>query len=671
MGLLSVTTGTVAKNDEHKHGRQDMSALGGFIWNIADQLRGVYKPAQYGTATLPFLILRRMECVLADNRDAINDLAANTPNDDVLAAKLRKQYGLHFWNRTDYTLKSLLGDPENLAENLLDYVAGFSGNVADIFERFGFDKTVHKLDEKDRLYLVTEQFSDIDLHPDSVSNADMGEVFEHLIFKFSTASNETAGEHFTPRDAIKLIVDLVLAPDDELLATSGVVRSIYDPTAGTGGMLSVAEEAIMGMNPKAKITLAGQELNDESYAICKSDMIGKGQAVDSIRLGDTLSNDRHAESRFDYCLSNPPYGGDWKAAEAAVRKEHEHGHGRFDAGLPRISDGQLLFVQHLVSKMRPATAGVENSGGRAGIVLNGSPLFSGGAGSGESEIRRWLIQSDLVDCIVALPTNMFYNTGITTYVWILDNHKPAERRGKIQLIDATAQWKKLRKNLGSKNREITKTHRKAIVKLYDDFAETEESKILEPADFGCWEITVERPLRLRFEVTPEGRDAALDTKPVLKLDDNARHAVQDALTALAGKTWLNRDEFTKALRLALKAAGTMVGTPVIKSIWQAIGQRDESADICMDNKGNAEPDTDLRDTELVPLRDDIQAYFDREVKPHVPDAWIDGSKTKVGYEIPFTRLFYKYVPPRPLKEIDAELDQLAAEIIDLLQKVEA
>lgn len=670
MGLLPATTAAEATYEEIKNGRQGMSALGGFIWSIADQLRVVYKPAQYGTATLPFLILRRMECVLADNRDAIDDLAANTPNDDVLAAKLRKQYGLHFWNRTDYTLKSLLGDPENLAENLLDYVAGFSGNVADIFERFGFDKTVHKLDEKDRLFLVTEQFSDIDLHPDSVSNADMGEVFEHLIFKFSTASNETAGEHFTPRDAIKLIVDLMLAPDDELLATSGVVRSIYDPTAGTGGMLSVAEEAIMGMNPKAKVTLAGQELNDESYAICKSDMIGKGQAVDSIRLGDTLSNDRHAESRFDYCLSNPPYGGDWKAAEDVVRKENASGHGRFNAGLPRISDGQMLFLQHLVSKMRPATAGVENSGGRAGIVLNGSPLFTGAAGSGESEIRRWLIESDLVDCIVALPTSMFYNTGIATYVWILDNHKPAERRGKVQLIDATDQWDKLRKNLGSKNREITEDHRKAIVKLYNDFEETAESKILEPADFGYWEITVEQPLRLRFDITPEARESALAVKPVQKLNDADQEAVQNALTALAGKTWQNRDDFIKALRRALKEAGAILATPVVKAVWQAIGKRDESADICIDNKGNIEPDTDLRDAELVPFRDDIEAYFQREVKPHVPDAWIDESKTKTGYQIPLTRLFYKYVPPRALEEIDIELDQLAAEIIDLLKKVE-
>jgi len=648
-----------------------MSALGGFIWNIADQLRGVYKPAQYGTATLPFLILRRMECVMSDNREAINELVAKTPNDDVLAAMLRKRYGLHFWNRTDYTLQSLLGDPENLADNLIDYVSGFSGNVADIFERFGFEKTVHKLDEKDRLYLVVDQFSDIDLHPDTVSNADMGEVFEHLIFKFSTASNETAGEHFTPRDAIRVIVDLVLAADDDLLATPGVVRSIYDPTAGTGGMLSVAEEAIMAMNPKAKVTLAGQELNDESYAICKSDMIGKGQAVDSIRLGDTLRNDRHAETRFDYCLSNPPYGGDWKAAEAVVRKEHEQGHGRFDAGLPRISDGQMLFLQHLASKMRPALSGVENSGGRAGIVLNGSPLFTGGAGSGESEIRRWLIESDLVDCIVALPTNMFYNTGIATYVWILDNHKPADRRGKIQLIDASSRWVKLHKNLGSKNRKISDRHRDAIVELYDQFVEGEDSKILEPADFGYWEITVEQPLRLRFEVTPESQEAALATKPVEKLDESDQQAVRTALTSLTGKVWTNRDEFVKALRLAVKAAGTTVGAPVIKALWQAIGERDESADICTDAKGNIESDTDLRDTELVPFRDDIGAYFEREVKPHVPEAWIDQSKTKVGYEIPFTRLFYKYVPPRPLEEIDAELDQLASEIIELLQAVES
>lgn len=647
-----------------------MSQLGGFIWNIADQLRGVYKPAQYGTATLPFLILRRMESVLQDNRTEIDTLVRTTPNTDQLAALLRKKYQLHFWNRTTWTLKGLLGDPENLADNLIEYAANFSANVADIFDRFGFEKTVRKLDEKDRLYLVTSQFAEIDLHPSKVSNADMGEVFEHLIFRFSTASNETAGEHFTPRDAIRLIVDLLLAPDDTTLATPGVVRSIYDPTAGTGGMLSVAEEHILELNPKAKVTLAGQELNDESYAICKSDMIGKGQAVDAIRLGDTLRDDLHAGTYFDYCLSNPPYGGDWRSAEAVVRKEHTSGHGRFTAGLPRISDGQTLFLQHLVSKMRPANTDDPNSGGRAGIVLNGSPLFTGGAGSGESEIRRWLLESDLVDCIVALPTNMFYNTGIATYVWILDNHKPAERRGKIQLIDASSRWTKLRKNLGSKNREIGDSDRDEIVRIYDAFEESEESKILEAADFGYWEITVEQPLQLRFEITPDAIESAMETKAVQKLSDDAQHTLRTALTSLEGRVWLIRDEFVRDLGKAVRAAGGTLGMPVYKAVWQAIGVHSEDAEICRDSKGNPEPNPELRDTELVPFRDTIEEYFAREVLPHVPGAWIDHSKTKVGYEIPFTRLFYKYVPPRPLAEIDAELDQLAKEIVELLQAVE-
>ncbi|MEX1907271.1 type I restriction-modification system subunit M [Janibacter sp. Y6] len=646
-------------------------ALGGFIWSIADQMRGVYKPAQYGTAMLPFVILRRMECVLDEHRDEITDLIATQKNETVLAAMLRKKCGLHFWNTKPYTLAKLKGDPENLRENLRDYAAGFSANVRDIFEKFEFSKTLTRLDEHDRLLLITEAFAKTDLHPSKVSNADMGEIFEHLIFKFSTASNETAGEHFTPRDAVHLLVDLLLAPDSDLLTTAGAVRSIYDPTAGTGGMLSVTENTILAMNPHASVTLAGQELNPESYAICKADMISKGHDVDSIKLGDTLAKDQHDGTTFDYCVSNPPYGGDWKASEPVVRKEYNDGGGRFDAGLPRISDGQMLFLQHLVAKMRPATSGTANSGGRAGIVLNGSPLFTGGAGSGESEIRRHLIENDLVDAIVALPTNMFYNTGIATYIWILDNHKPIERRGKIQLIDATARWAKLRKNLGSKNREITEAHRAAIVTLYDDFAETEESKILEPADFGYWEITVEQPLRLRFEVTPATEEAAMATKPVAKLDESDQATIRTALTSVEGKSWTNRDEFVEALRLALKAAGAPLGAPLVKALWQAIGDRDESADACTDSKGNVEPDTDLRDTELVPFRDSIEAYFEREVTPHVPDAWIDETKTKVGYEIPFTRSFYKYVPPRPLEEIDAELDQLAAEIIELLQAVES
>lgn len=647
-----------------------MSQLANFVWGIADQLRGVYKPAQYGTVTLPFVILRRMECVLEGHRSRIKELIASTPNEGTLGAKLRRE-GLHFHNASDYTLKSLLGDPDNLGANLIDYVSAFSANVADIFPSFKFEQSIHKLDDNDRLYLLVSQFSEIDLHPDVISNARMGELFEHLIFRFNTASNETAGEHFTPRDAIRLMVDLLLAPDSDLLATPGAVRTIYDPTAGTGGMLSVTEERILDMNSKASVGLYGQELNDESYAVCKSDMIAKGQRVGAIQLGDTLREDLHAGEQFDYCLSNPPYGGDWKAAEKVVRDEHKKGGGRFDAGLPRISDGQTLFLQHLVSKMRPARKDQENSGGRAAIVLNGSPLFTGGAGSGESEIRRWLIESDLVDAIVALPTNMFYNTGIATYVWLLDNHKSVARKGRIQLIDATSFWSKLRKNLGSKNREVGDADRDRIVKLYGNFEENDHSKILESEDFGFWEITVEQPLKLRFEVNAESIDEYLAIRQLAKLDHDVLAGVRAALVSLTGETFMNRDEFAKALRQAVKSTGNALGVPAYRALVLAIGERDEDADVCTDAKGNPEPDTGLRDTEIVPFRDNIEAYFEREVLPFVADAWIDESKTKVGYEIPFTRLFYRYVPPRPLAEIDAELNQLASEISRLLEMVEA
>ena len=647
-----------------------MTQLGNFIWSIADQLRGVYKPAQYGSVVLPFTILRRMECVLDAYRDEIAPLIALTPSEQALGAKLRKQYGLHFWNRSKHTLKSLLGDPENLADGLIEYVSHFSADVADVFERYGFEKTLNKLDENDRLYLVVQQFADADMHPATISNADMGSVFEDLIRRFAEASNETAGEHFTPRDAIRLMVDLLLHPDTDMLTQSGAVRTIYDPTAGTGGMLSVAEERIFELNPKAHVTLSGQELNDESYAICKSDMIGQGQAVDAIKLGDTLRNDQHAGKTFDYCLANPPYGVDWRAAEPVVRKEHERKGGRFDAGLPRISDGQLLFLQHLVSKMRPALAGVENSGGRAAIVLNGSPLFTGGAGSGESEIRRWLLEADLVDAIIALPTNMFFNTGIATYVWILDNNKAGDRKGKIQLIDGTGFWTKLRKNLGSKNRELSDADRTAIAKLYADFGENDHSKICEAADFGHTEITVEQPLRLRFEVDADRIEEYLAIRPVVKLGAGDLGALRTALIALVGQCFLNREAFHTALGKQVAVAGAALGLPVYKALVGAIGERDDTADACLE-RGKAEPDTGLRDTELVPFRDDVAVYFEREVKPYLPEAWIDHTKTKVGYEIPFTRLFYKYVPPRPLAEIDAELNQLAKEIIELLQEVES
>ena len=589
-----------------------MSSLGNFVWSIADQLRGVYKPHQYGGVILPFTILRRLDCILAPTRDEVRELA-KTFEGRALDVQVKKATGLGFHNTSKFDFTNLLKDPEGLRANLVDYLNGFSSDI-DVFERFKFENQIATLDEKNRLYEVVSKFAGVDLRPRhdhhsngaGISNAQMGELFEELIRKFAEASNEQAGEHYTPRDVVHLMVDLMFAEDAEGLLEPGSVRSIYDPTAGTGGMLSVAEERLLERNPEARLRLYGQEINDESYAICKSDMIAKGQDASNIKLGDTLAEDHFWDRTFDFCMSNPPYGVDWKASEKLVKEERAKSpNGRFGPGLPAVSDGQMLFLTHLASKMRPRSEG----GGRAGIVLNGSPLFNGGAGSGPSEIRRHLLENDLVEAIVALPTDMFFNTGIATYVWVLDNDKAKHRRGRIQLIDATSFWTKMRKSLGSKRREIGDDARNRIVRIHDDFDEqTEEnaeySKIFTADDFGYWTITVERPL----------------------LHEN--------------------------------------GDPVTNAM------------------GVPKPDSKKRDTENVPFtyggntlgsagaEATIKAYMDAEVLPHVPDAWLDEKKTKVGYEIPFTRHFYTYVPPRPLEEIDADLEKQVAKILELLREVE-
>ena len=577
-----------------------MSKLGNFVWGIADQLRGVYKPHQYGGVILPFTILRRLDCILEPTRDEVRALAEKYSG-GALDVQVKRKTGLALHNTSPFDFKLLLEDPEGLRANLMDYITSFSSNI-DVFERFKFENELTTLDEKNRLYLVVSQFAEVDLHPDRVSNAEMGDLFEYLIYKFAEASNEEAGEHYTPRDAIRLMVDLLFAEDNEALLEPGTVRTIYDPTAGTGGMLSVAEERLLERNPDARLRLYGQEINDQSYAICKSDMIAKGQDADNIKLGDTLADDLFFDRTFDFCMSNPPYGVDWKASQESVKKEALGPNSRFSHGLPGVSDGQMLFLCHLASKMRPQHEG----GGRAGIVLNGSPLFNGAAESGPSKIRQWLLESDLVEAIIALPTNMFFNTGIATYIWVLDNTKRPERQGKIQLIDATSFWTKMRKSLGAKSRELDIDARNEILGLYDAFddADRDFSKVFTANDFGYWTITVERPL----------------------LDGDGR--------------------------------------------------------VVTDKKGNSKPDTKKRDTENVPFiyggnadgayaRDAaIKAYFEAEVLPHVPDAWIDTSKTKVGYEVPFTRHFYKYVPPRPLAEIDADLERQVAKIMDLLREIE-
>ncbi len=585
---------------QDRQGRSGLSKLGNFVWGIADQLRGVYKPHQYGGVILPFTILRRLDCVVEPTRDEVRTLAEKYAG-GALDVQVKRKTGLTFYNTSAFDFKTLLEDPEGLRANLMDYITGFSANI-DVFERFKFENELATLDEKNRLYLVTSQFAEVDLHPDVMSNAEMGDLFEFLIYKFAEASNEEAGEHYTPRDAIRLMVDLLFAEESAALLEAGTVRTIYDPTAGTGGMLSVAEERLLERNPEARLRLYGQEINDQSYAICKSDMIAKGQDAGNIKLGDTLADDLFFDRTFDFCMSNPPYGVDWKASQESVKKEALAQNSRFSHGLPAIGDGQMLFLSHLASKMRQAHDG----GGRAGIVLNGSPLFNGAAESGPSRIRQWLLESDLVEAIVALPTNMFFNTGIATYIWILDNTKRPERVGKVQLIDATSFWTKMRKSLGAKSRELDADARDRIMSLYDAFdeADPEYSKVFTASDFAYWTVTVERPL----------------------------------LT--------------------------------------------ETGKVSTDRKGNPKPDSKLRDTENIPFTyggntagdagraATIKAYFDAEVLPHVPDAWVDTAKTKVGYEIPFTRHFYKYIPPRPLAEIDADLEKQVARIMDLLREVE-
>jgi type I restriction enzyme M protein len=580
-----------------------VSTLGSFIWSIADQLRGPYRPNQYGTVILPFTILRRLDCVLEPDRAAVRELAAKNENPNRLKIEVKKATGRTFYNTSNYEFANLLADADGLADNLADYIDRFSPDV-DVFEYFDFKKEILALEKAGLLREIVKSFGAVDLHPGVVSNADMGDAFEYIIRKFNEAANETSGDHYTPRDAIRLLVDLLFAEKDVDLTEGGIIRSLYDPTAGTGGMLSLAEEHLLAENPEAKLSLYGQEYNSQSYAICKSDLIAKGHDATNITFGNTLTDDAFKGRQFDYCMSNPPYGVDWKQYAKAIKGERDSAgpYGRFAPGLPAISDGQMLFLLHLVHKMRAP----EDGGGRVGIIMNGSPLFSGAAESGPSNIRKWLLENDLVEAIVGLPTNMFFNTGISTYIWILDNTKHPDRQGRVQLIDGTLFWTKMRKSLGSKSREISDDDRAKIVQLYADFEEADAdfSKSLRNDEFGYWTITVERP----------------------QLDDG--------------------------------------GNPVT------------------DRKGKPKPDTKKRDTENVPFAyggstagpagklDVIQSYFDTEVKPHVPDAWIDWTKIKTGYEIPFTRHFYKYVPPRPLAEIDADLEKQVARILDLLREVE-
>ena len=667
-----------------------MSVLSSFVWSVADTLRGPYSEAEYGSVILPFTVLRRLECVMEPHREVMSDVVRTYEGEQQRRTHLKLKTrtadnpGLSFWTTSDYTLKKALQDPDNLAENLIDYVGGFSANL-DVFKSFDFENIIRTLDNRERLSQVTRHFEGIDLSPAAVSNADMGDLFENLIYRFAESANEGAGQFYTPRDVVRLLVDLVYADDADALRGRGTVRSIYDPTVGTGGMLSVADEHLRSFSPDASTALFGQEINKRTYAICKADLLITGQDPSNVRQGDTLVVDRFEDRQFDYVLSNPPFGTDWKAVESDVKAEHARGgQGRFAPGLPAVGDAAMLFLLHVASKMREVDE--TGRGGKAGIVLNGSPLFNGGAGSGPSEIRGYMLENDLVEAIVALPNDMFYNTGIATYLWILSNAKPADRKDTVQLIDATKLGTKLRKSIGSKRNEIPDAHRDAIVRAFtgtlsDDDVEV-PTKTFNKRDFAYWTVTVERPLQLRFQCTAEAISAVAEQKTLAKAD-----GLSAALEAFGDEVYLNRETFNKELGQHLGDHGVRLSPAQRKKLWQTIGVHDEAAHYCRaqsgKNKGDLEPDPALRDTENVPFgwgdypktheaqEATVQAYFDAEVKPHVADAWIEWDKTKIGYEIPFTRYFYEYVPPRPLEEIDADLERVVGEIMSLLREVES
>ncbi|MBI4286814.1 MAG: SAM-dependent DNA methyltransferase [Chloroflexi bacterium] len=665
-----------------------------FIWQVANLLRGPYRPNQYKDVMLPMTVLRRLDCVLEPSKDAVLARLRGLEGSKIqnLEPILNKVAGQSFHNTSNFTFEKLKGDPNNIAANLTQYIKGFSSRAREIIEHFGFEEHIAKLDRAGRLYHVVKKFADIDLHPDKVPNIEMGYIFEELIRRFNEASNEEAGDHFTPREVIRLMVNLIFNPDNDTLTRPGIVRTLYDPACGTGGMLSVSEEYLRELNRDAQLEVFGQDYNPQAYAICGSDMMLKGQSLDNIRFGNSFTEDHMPDKKFDYMLANPPFGVEWKPEETAIRKEYdEQGFGgRFGAGLPRINDGSFLFLQHMLSKRKDPKEG----GTRLAIVFNGSPLFTGSAGSSESNIRQWIIENDWLEAIMALPDQLFYNTGISTYLWIVTNRKEEQRRGKIQLIDATGYFVKMRKSLGNKRNEIGGGKEGKpdqigdITRLYGEFKEGEHVRIFDNADFGCRRITVERPLKLNFAVTVERLARVRETTQFINLASSKKRkdaataeaevaagkhqqeAILQALQGLAPQGVVkDRTGFSALMKQAFKQSRLVVPAPLFDALLMALSERDETADVCQDSKGQPELDPEVRDYENVPLKENVPDYMAREVLPHVPDARVDDSKTKIGYEINFNRYFYKYTPPRPLHEIEADLRQIESEIARMLSEM--
>ena len=684
-----------------------------FIWKIAELLRGPYKPEKYGDVILPMAVLRRFDCLLADTKDEVLEMAAN----DFPPAILESISGHRFYNKSKFDFQKLLDDPDNIRVNFESYILGFSSNIREIVENFEFINEIKKLDDNNLLFLVIKEFANIDLHPDLVSNQEMGYIFEELIRRFS--ENAEAGDHYTPREVIELMVNLIFNGLEDELTIPGKIFTIGDFACGTGGMLSVASNYIKDLNPDAQVEVFGQEINNQSYAICKSDILIKGQEEKNIIFGDSFTQDGHKDLKVRFALMNPPFGVDWKRSRTFIENEHKQlgFDGRFGAGLPRTSDGSLLFLQHMLSKRME-----DEKGSRMAIIFNGSPLFTGDAGSGESEIRRWIIENDFLEGIVALPNDLFYNTGIATYIWILTNRKNDDilkgpiRKGKIQLVDATSFFKKMRKSLGSKRNEISKKHIEEITRIYGDFKEGEYCKIFDNKDFGYLKVTIERPLRLNFQISEERIENLYSESAFSKLYDEDKvqelelekekmtikkkdfktleklyegKELQDNILSvlrenISDKLYKNRDEFEGVLKDLFK--DIKLPNALFKAVLTGLSERDETADYCIKGK-KKEPDTSLRDTETIPLsldvdgyradtsehikkeRENILDYVEREVAPHVKEFWIDHSKTRIGYEIPFTRYFYKYEKLRPFKEIMAEVIELEKEIREEIERI--
>jgi type I restriction enzyme M protein len=643
-----------------------------FLWSLAELLRGDYKQSEYGKVILPLVVLRRLDCVLEPTKEKVLAKHSELKKKGITNVELplRRVSKQQFYNVSKLDFDKLLGDQGNVADQLRAYIAGFDPAARDIVEKFKFDEQITRLDNAGLLYLLIQRFCEVDLHPDVVDNVEMGLMFEELIRKFSEQSNETAGEHFTPREVVKLMVHLLFAEDDAVLATPGTVRTLFDPACGTGGMLSVGEEHLRELHPEARLEVFGQELNEESYAICRSDLMLKGHDASHIQVGNSFTKDGFDGGVFDYMLSNPPFG-----VEDDIRKEARAlgEAGRFGAGLPRINDGSLLFLQHMIAKMKP----IESGGSRIGVVFNASPLFTGAAGSGESEIRRWIIENDWLEAIVALPDQLFYNTGIPTYIWIVTNRKAEERRGKVQLIDARGFFERMPKSLGEKRHRIPETAIAEITRLYADFRNNDKSLILDNDTFGYNRIVIERPLRLRYELTESTVTRLEADKKFLKLDAAAREKVVIGLEAAVANGVTTGSEGTTFADAIKEVVAGVDGfekkqiTAIAKLVIAAATARDADAPVVVDKKGKMLPDSELRDYEQVPFGEDIDEYFEREVKPYLPDAWVDHAKTRFGYEIPLTRFFHRFEEPRPLEEIDADIKALEGEILELLRGVTA